>query len=641
MKHYKSKRPQRAAQKGSIAIVTAIAAVAMIGAAGVALDVGRGYQTQSNMQDALDAGTRAAASSYFNLVTRAIDDFTLPPEQLASLDFNAFIQQATADGVMTYRANVKENANSPDPDIRFVDTCKVVGNATAQVDTTLSRVIGRDTMEPVAQSASIYDSLGLTVKLTHYEEGAPFVPSPSVNVGVCDARPPQCNQTSRGYAPVTLNDGCANFETARGCTIVGEPCPPPPEEGDPAAPTVATIQPEVVMEGDPLSLVWVDAPIHDQRTLHGLVLAQKAIVNFPIRPDMPVNHYVDWYASSITPLVVYNTEGGVQDGTQLFSNYTFGQEWEDGYAALASLDTKGIGSIEGQALEKLSLWFDHNQDGRVQDGEIMSLSKAGVIRLHYQQTQRHGNHIYALQGYDRLINGEVVTLPSFNWFSHEYERVEEQQHSALSTAIVGEQGNANLVGQNTTPSLAGIWFWADVPNAPNVGQFHSPSTPTGFLMFTQSGVNRFRGENWLYTNELPFMPSLADLPTMLDNRDGRFIEQQLPNGGVILQEQAVLFAHAIMRERSRDEEMFRLFVFDGRQTDIVAVSDVVFDKRRDSLTGTTKLYNADMTLRVANSEQNWTARRLTNAEMQQVAAQNAPAFSNAFTEDPFAGFSQQ
>jgi hypothetical protein len=98
-----------------------------------------------------------------------------------------------------------------------------------------------------------------------------------------------------------------------------------------------------------------------------------------------------------TPLLVYDPTGTgqVQSAEQLFGNWTFGAShsfvnkvslnkgsqaedeylWANGYEALAVLDTNSDGEISGEERALLALWFDDNQDGISQKGEVQSLAR--------------------------------------------------------------------------------------------------------------------------------------------------------------------------------------------------------------------------------------------------------------------------
>ncbi|MDD5717276.1 MAG: Ig-like domain-containing protein, partial [Sulfuricurvum sp.] len=78
-----------------------------------------------------------------------------------------------------------------------------------------------------------------------------------------------------------------------------------------------------------------------------------------------------------------NHDGMINDGSELFGSSTVlhdGTTAHDGYEALRDLDGNQDNVIDSNdaAYSELKLWMDANQDGKVDDGEMMSLKDAGV-----------------------------------------------------------------------------------------------------------------------------------------------------------------------------------------------------------------------------------------------------------------------
>ncbi|MEE9653247.1 hypothetical protein V4836_03565 [Kluyvera ascorbata] len=55
----------------------------------------------------------------------------------------------------------------------------------------------------------------------------------------------------------------------------------------------------------------------------------------------------------------------------------------NGYEALQELDTNGDGTLNSrdEAWQQLQVWQDRNGNARVDDGELMSLSEAGIAAI--------------------------------------------------------------------------------------------------------------------------------------------------------------------------------------------------------------------------------------------------------------------
>jgi len=76
-----------------------------------------------------------------------------------------------------------------------------------------------------------------------------------------------------------------------------------------------------------------------------------------------------------------NGDGKITSALQMFGNVTFWIFWQDGYAALASLDDDGDGALRGLELSNLALWQDRDGNGFSDSGEVLPLQAAGIIAI--------------------------------------------------------------------------------------------------------------------------------------------------------------------------------------------------------------------------------------------------------------------
>ncbi|MFN8391271.1 MAG: hypothetical protein U0136_13345 [Bdellovibrionota bacterium] len=240
------------------------------------------------------------------------------------------------------------------------------------------------------------------------------------------------------------------------------------------------------VRSSPISLLWTpDADIE----------AETSVVDFPLRPDMPRAWY-GWKASGKTPLLVYDPQhlGRITTGAQLFGPWTFGGKrvasldstsasvasptWSDGYEALGSLDRDGDGVISGSELEPLGLWFDSNQDGISQPGEVRSLADVKVTELYFKDTRRDSmtGNIVADIGFKRSENGSSIQGATVDWFADtaatpgELTAKHAFRHLSKARMPIGEVPlkqlsidvlNGSDVGALNKPTdpLAGAWSW--------------------------------------------------------------------------------------------------------------------------------------------------------------------------------------
>jgi hypothetical protein len=189
----------------------------------------------------------------------------------------------------------------------------------------------------------------------------------------------------------------------------------------------ATVCGEIVVRfiSTPVSLVWSEGADR---------VATSTVVAFPF--DTARSAHYRWMASADLPLVVYDPEhtGIIRTPDQLFGNRTFGKRWSNGYEALGALDSNRDGKVAGDERSPLALWFDRNQNGQSESGEVVRLIEAGVTELFYEHPTRYGgsrvatlaptavDHAGGLRlshGYTAQRGISTVQLPSIDWFAPE------------------------------------------------------------------------------------------------------------------------------------------------------------------------------------------------------------------------------
>jgi Flp pilus assembly protein TadG len=137
-----------ACDRGAVAPMVGIAAIMLIGAVGVAVDVGRGQVAQSKLQASLDAAGLAAGA----LVGQNLSEDLLKPEAEKYLNVN--FNGETIDAAITnFDLDLSE------------DNAIVTLEATASLPTTFMRIFGRNSMQVAARSEITRETTGLEVAL--------------------------------------------------------------------------------------------------------------------------------------------------------------------------------------------------------------------------------------------------------------------------------------------------------------------------------------------------------------------------------------------------------------------------------------------------------------------------------------------
>jgi hypothetical protein len=269
----------------------------------------------------------------------------------------------------------------------------------------------------------------------------------------------------------------------------------------------------------PISLLWEPGVSLEENT---------TVVPFSLSAEYPTAHSL-WKASEKAPLLVYDPmkTGQVTSARQLFGNYTFGGvrseagldqsgpltgAWENGYQALALLDSNQDGAIRGVELKDLALWFDKNRDAKVDEGEMRTLLSEGVAALYYRDhaAMPDSKDLSLAIGYEREVQGKVIQGASVDWFAETFAGKDEavkaleaifRQRLFLSSRANGAASAvtaelpADWMNRPTEfqphatklhhQDLSGIWVW--VPN--EKGGERSP----GLLALEQSADMQLRG----------------------------------------------------------------------------------------------------------------------------------------------------
>ncbi|ALC16895.1 hypothetical protein DSOUD_2128 [Desulfuromonas soudanensis] len=144
-----------------------------------------------------------------------------------------------------------------------------------------------------------------------------------------------------------------------------------------------------------------------------------------------------------------NGNGTIDNGTELFGDSTplfdaDGQvigKAEDGFAALAQEDTNGDGVVNAQDanFNDLRIWRDLNSDGISQEGELQSLTEAGITAINVAKTENsqplaNGNLLADLGSYVRS-DGSEGGVGSVSAELGDIDLAEDTFHSEFADSI--------------------------------------------------------------------------------------------------------------------------------------------------------------------------------------------------------------
>ncbi|MCP1602208.1 calcium-binding protein [Pseudomonas citronellolis] len=163
-----------------------------------------------------------------------------------------------------------------------------------------------------------------------------------------------------------------------------------------------------------------------------------------------------------------NGNGEIDDGSELFGNNTDladGGKATNGFLALADLDSNGDGWIDAgdEAFSQLRVWKDSNSNGKVDEGELLTLEDAGVGKLStgfssQNKVDEHGNKILQQGGYVDL-NGDTQAMDDV-WFTFDSANTQDRNKVDLGSEFsplpnVAGFGNVSDLNQSIAKDSTG------------------------------------------------------------------------------------------------------------------------------------------------------------------------------------------
>jgi Ca2+-binding EF-hand superfamily protein len=124
-----------------------------------------------------------------------------------------------------------------------------------------------------------------------------------------------------------------------------------------------------------------------------------------------------------------NNNGKIDDGSELFGNNTIlsnGNKAANGFEALKDLDSNNDGKIDNQDtnFNNLKIWQDKNSDGKLDEGELLSLAQAGVKSLN---TNYNNSNEVDANNNAPLPNPAIHHLYPTPWLGVDYEHYQSLQ----------------------------------------------------------------------------------------------------------------------------------------------------------------------------------------------------------------------
>lgn len=148
-----------------------------------------------------------------------------------------------------------------------------------------------------------------------------------------------------------------------------------------------------------------------------------------------------------------NANGLVDDAGELF-----GSPNQDGLAVLETLDTNGDGNIDSadEHFTQLRVWRDLNQNGQTDNGEMITLTEAGIASLSLIRTDVEGANEGHTIGYEALFtrtDGTTGTTQTI-YFQTDRQDAESVDNTPEFTAAVGVSKLPQLPGSGQINSIA-------------------------------------------------------------------------------------------------------------------------------------------------------------------------------------------
>lgn len=158
-----------------------------------------------------------------------------------------------------------------------------------------------------------------------------------------------------------------------------------------------------------------------------------------------------------------NGNGQIDNGSELFGDNTLlsdGTKASNGFEALKDLDSNqdNVFDVNDTAFNEVKVWKDTNLDGKVNDGELLSLAEAGItsINLDYQSLgqgpDENGNDHKQNSNFNTSSGSGII---SDVWFDTEPSKTIYERIPVPADTLKGGNGNDTLIGGKDDDILQG------------------------------------------------------------------------------------------------------------------------------------------------------------------------------------------
>ncbi len=268
-----------------------------------------------------------------------------------------------------------------------------------------------------------------------------------------------------------------------------------------------------------LSLDMILSPISIELGDLSTVIAK--VVKFPLNPhDGP--RWVHWRGSAKFPLLAIdiNQNGQIDNGSELFGNWTFGGKhlaglhsglangpWSNGFEPLSTLDRNRDGTLSAIELAEVKVWLDSNSNAVTDPGELMSAADFGLQKIHLQEPRSTSDSrdLTSLKAASIVRNGASIKKNLVDWYSPTFETaMEAASYPSSSDLHFGSrlpivhpenetvESQAKPYAKTSSQDISGIWRWqiqgADAGDRDSFGYFWITQSGTAIFGFSLAEI---------------------------------------------------------------------------------------------------------------------------------------------------------